>query len=81
MKYRKLPAEIEAIQYNGDNYLAICDFTNKILPSLPIEKADILIETLEGTMSAKVGDYIIKGINGEFYPCKPDIFLKSYERI
>lgn len=39
------------------------------------------IETLEGTMKASVGDYIIKGVNGEFYPCKPDIFEKTYERV
>lgn len=39
------------------------------------------IETLEGTMKASVGDYIIKGVNGEFYPCKPDIFEKTYEEV
>lgn len=39
------------------------------------------IETLEGTMRASVGDYIIKGVNGEFYPCKPDIFEKTYEKV
>lgn len=41
----------------------------------------IPIETLEGTMRASVGDYIIKGVNGEFYPCKPDIFEKTYEKV
>lgn len=41
----------------------------------------IEIETLEGTMTASVGDYIIKGVNGEFYPCKPDIFDKNYEEV
>lgn len=39
------------------------------------------IETLEGIMKVSVGDYIIKGVNGEFYPCKPDIFEKTYERV
>ncbi|WP_407690379.1 hypothetical protein [Salimicrobium halophilum] len=39
------------------------------------------IETLEGTMRADVGDYVIKGVNGEFYPCKPDIFEKTYEAV
>ena len=39
------------------------------------------IKTLEGTMTAKFGDYIIKGINGEFYPCKPDIFDKTYDKV
>lgn len=40
---------------------------------------DLMIKTLEGTMKADIGDYIIKGVNGEFYPCKPDIFEKTYE--
>jgi len=44
-------------------------------------KETILILTLEGMMEAQAGDYIIKGINGEFYPCKPDIFKKTYEEI
>ena len=39
------------------------------------------METLEGNMKANIGDYIIKGINGEFYPCKPDIFDKTYEKV
>ena len=39
------------------------------------------IETLEGVMNASVGDYIIKGVNGEYYPCKPDIFEKTYEEV
>ena len=42
-------------------------------------KADVYIDTLEGTHHASVGDYIIKGVHGEFYPCKPDIFAKTYE--
>lgn len=42
---------------------------------------DLYIETLEGVMHAEPGDYIIKGVNGEFYPCKPDIFEKTYERV
>lgn len=41
----------------------------------------IMIKTLEGDMKASLGDYIIKGVNGEFYPCKPDIFLKTYEEV
>ena len=46
-------------------------------PENPVLK----IETLEGVMKASVGDYIIKGVNGEFYPCKPDIFQKTYEEV
>lgn len=44
-------------------------------------KEGLKIHTLEGEMTASVGDYIIKGVNGEFYPCKPDIFHKTYEKI
>lgn len=52
---------------------------NGIYPSC--FKKTMTIEILEGTMTANVGDYIIKGVNGEFYPCKPDIFEKIYELI
>lgn len=80
-KYVKKPVVIEAIQYTGDNYLEICDFCDKILPSLPKPNADIIIETLEGNHNAIAGDYIIKGVKGEFYPCKPDIFEMTYEGV
>lgn len=46
-----------------------------------IKREGFCIETLEGNMKAKIGDYIIKGVNGEFYPCKPDIFAKTYEEV
>ena len=45
------------------------------------EDGEVIIRTLEGDMKADIGDFIIKGVNGEFYPCKPDIFWKSYEKI
>jgi len=48
---------------------------------LPISEQEIAIETLEGEMRATVGDYIIKGVKGEFYPCKPDIFEASYDEV
>jgi hypothetical protein len=44
-------------------------------------QGSLMIETLEGDMKANVGDYIIKGVNGEFYPCKPDVFFKSYKKV
>lgn len=81
-KYRKRPVEIEAIQFNGWNFGEINDWMldiNGIYPSY--FKETMAIETLEGTMTANVGDYIIKGVNGEFYPCKPDIFEKTYELV
>lgn len=44
-------------------------------------KFDLYIKTLEGTMFASIGDYIIKGVDGEFYPCKPDIFIRTYDKV
>lgn len=77
-KYRKKPVVVEAMQYNGFNTGKIHDFCgNKILE--PVGKNYIEIKTLEGIMKASKGDYIIRGVNGEFYPCKPDIFEKTYE--
>ena len=77
-QYRKKPVVIEAIQYDGDNWDDIevwTDFRAKHWRSSNV----MAIETLEGTMTANVGDWIIKGVAGEFYPCKPDIFEKTYE--
>ena len=76
-KYRKKPIEIEAIQWNGKNLARVVMFMGKCKGSLKTNQ--ILIDTLEGTMAANVGDYIIKGIKGEFYPCKPDVFKATYE--
>lgn len=88
-KYRKKPVTIEAIQYNGLNLEEIEKFTNdnciieiydagyKANAVPPVAKVGI--PTLEGVMQANVGDYIIKGVKGEFYPCKPDIFEQTYE--
>jgi len=77
MKYRKKPVEIDAIQWTGDNKLEIFDFCNMSY----INDQELRIQTLEGSMIASVGDYIIKGVMGEFYPCKPDIFEMTYEKI
>ena len=81
MKYRKKPVIIEAIQWNGENYFEqLEDFIN-CEKWLTGDAAEIIIKTLEGKMVASIDDFIIKGVNGEFYPCKPDIFHKSYEKI
>lgn len=84
-KYRKLPVEIEAIQHTGDNFQELQDWTGQLLP-IPKPASEYLagtfvVETLEGKTIASLGDYIIKGVNGEFYPCKPDIFEKTYELV
>ena len=81
-KYRKKPVVIEAVQFlDGDygNMVAIGDLGLK--PKILIKPLRLEIDTLEGKMIANQGDYIIKGVNGEFYPCKPDIFRKTYENV
>lgn len=84
MKYRKKPVVIEAIQFTRYNIDKIKEFTNGKAIDFKIErhiggKCYCVIKTLEGNMIADEGDYIIKGIKGEFYPCKPDIFEETYE--
>ena len=86
MKYRKKPVIIEAIQFedNSDRIIEIHEFMGGDTIRVNYEDKDnpyLKIETLEGIMKASVGDYIIKGVNGEFYPCKPDIFETTYERV
>lgn len=75
--YRKKPVIIEAIQYTGDNMAEIEMF----VPTGKYGKGCFYISTLEGEMKASPGDFIIKGISGEFYPCKPDIFEMTYEKV
>jgi len=79
MRYRKKPIEIEAIQWIGNNFKECENFINGDL--VPLHRSEVLISTLEGDMVASKGDFIIRGINGEFYPCKPDIFKKTYEPV
>ena len=84
MKYRKKPVVIEAVQFTRDNWEEIHDFTEGSALNFYVDrsidgKCYCQIQTLEGIMAATEGDYIIKGVNGEFYPCKPDIFEKTYE--
>lgn len=80
MKYRKIPIVIEAIQWTGDNYEEVCEFVGKRLDiATGYNDVGLMIRTLEGTMFASQGDYIIRGIKGEYYPCKPDIFEETYE--
>ena len=83
-KYKKKPLTIEAIQFedNDDCILAIMEFFGKRrMMVYGKDNPYIKIRTLGGTIKASVGDYIIKGVNGEFYPCKPDIFSKTYEEV
>lgn len=78
MKYRKKPVEVEAIQYTGKNLPEIINFVGR---NLRVRGNLVVIFTLEGEMIVSELDYVIKGVNGEFYPCKPDIFEKTYEGV
>ena len=84
MKYRKKPVIIEAIQFDGYNWQECYQFMSNeplMFPQVFCKQEHIVIHTLEGDMTASIGDYIIKGVNGEFYPCKPDIFINTYEEV
>lgn len=76
MKYVKKPVTVEAVGWTGSNGSEICQFVGE---AAFFKEGELYIETLEGTHHASVGDYIIKGVHGEFYPCKPDIFAQTYE--
>lgn len=80
MKYKKKPLIIEAVQWTGENIDEVCEFVPQEVWNCITEK-DFNILTLEGMMKISLGDYVIKGIKGEFYPCKPDIFEASYEKV
>jgi hypothetical protein len=93
-KYRKKPVVIEAMQFDGENAYKIYEFMGNPVTlntredheswdnfTLYLKENGFKINTLEGMMTANIGDYIIKGVKGEFYPCKPDIFEQTYEEI
>lgn len=76
MQFRKKPVVIDAVQLtseNGHEVLAFC-------PDAVAHPKGVVIQALEGNMLADVGDWIIRGVKGEFYPCKPDIFAQTYDR-
>lgn len=87
-KYRKKPVVIETVQWTGQNLKEVLDFmgiTGNQVSYEPwnqfTDEDGLFIMTLEGPLHASEGDYIIKGVKGEFYPCKPDIFLQTYEEV
>ena len=89
-KFRKKPVVIEAIQWTGKNLREIISFTGLHESARKwsweeyekvVNNDGLKIFTLEGKMNADINDWIIKGVNGEFYPCKPDIFEKTYEPV
>ena len=93
MKYIKKAVVIDAIQVKANNFDRICDFMGCTPEQVlnPMSDIDefgdsrdpylgVIIDTLEGKMQANIGDMIIKGVKGEFYPCKPDIFKATYDK-
>lgn len=83
-KFRKKPVVIEAIRFTGENqrdvlHFAFPDLSEDALNGAQTMKLPVVIETMEGDMTASPGDWVIKGVSGEFYPCKPDIFAQTYE--
>lgn len=93
-RYRKKPEVIEAFQYDGDlkgkDGYYVPEWAVKALldgvihfGSLKFDDppCEMFIDTLEGTLHASIGDYIIRGGNGELYPCKQDVFCKTYEMV
>lgn len=80
MKYIKKPISIEAIQWTGSNFDEISAFMGEKNPIVNSQN-QLVISTLEGDMRANVGSYIIKGVEGEFYPCHKDIFESTYIHI
>lgn len=87
-KWRKKPVVIEAFKWTGDEHQTedpewCCLVMTKgdvFFENVGTEQVTLKIKTLEGEMTAQRGDWIIQGVNGEIYPCKPDIFEKTYEK-
>lgn len=80
MKFRKKPVVIDAIKYTGKNGSNILHW---MFPDIEqdAEANKLTIRTLEGEMNVSIGDWVIRGVEGEFYPCKPNIFKKTYEKV
>lgn len=77
LKFRKRPIEIEAVQFTGENHEEIGRFMG-----VQVDRTEALvIETLEGFLQASPGDWIIRGVKGEFYPCRADVFEATYEAV
>lgn len=82
MKYRKKPVEVEAIQLTEENKNQVFNWITCSKEAIYNEKGSaIKIQTLEGDMVASIGDYVIKGVEGEFYSCRADIFEMTYEPV
>lgn len=90
LKVRKKPVEIYAVEWIGDNLREVIDFCGLHESARKwtwaeycavVAKDGLKIFTLEGPLHASIGDFILRGVRGEFYPCKPDIFWETYELV
>ena len=81
MKFRKKPVVIEAIHWTGKNYEEAKAFCGDAFACMWTSDSTIGINTLEGTIYASLNDWIIRGVKGEIYPCKPDIFEATYDTV
>jgi hypothetical protein len=80
-KFRKKPVVIEAVQFTGRNDEEVLAFVGENAFDPNSDRPTIVICTLEGDMTTEVGDWVIRGVKGEHYPCKPDIFEATYEEV
>lgn len=87
-QYRKRPIGVDAIQYTGENGPEISEWINKtsslgcsLMLSVRDQLMTLSLGTMEGTVGVRPGDYIIRGVAGEFYPCRPEVFRASYEEV
>ncbi len=83
-KYRKKPVVIEAVLWDGQNEAEVTDLsdeTDYVFDYFADNPTKLRIRTLEGLMGAMAGDYIIRGVDGEVYPCKPHVFHQTYEEV
>ena len=79
--FRKKPVVIDAVQWTGENFAEVSELGDGIFGPYGKEDAHLEIQTSEGRMIASFGDWIIRGVKGEVYPCKPDIFQATYEKV
>lgn len=85
-RFRKLPVEIDAVQFHGDNWPEIARFLGQDEDQVEMVSGDedgprLRVETREGTMTARPGDWLLRGVEGEYYPCGDTIFQATYEPV
>ncbi len=79
--YRKKPVEVEAVEWTGDDLSEITTWAGAFVEKHPANDNELSVVTDRGAVSAQKGDYIIKGVQGEFYPCAKDVFVATYDAV